>query len=85
MGRDFWSSYEGGGSNPPSDRNYFSFVGIDDIFSTFSLNDLKEFVRREIRTLAHRSGLRPERSALDHSAILTLALLGDLCKYMGEI
>ena len=29
------------------------------------------FVRREIRTPAHRSGLRPERSALDHSAILT--------------
>ena len=31
----------------------------------------KDFVRREIRTPAHRSGLRPERSALDHSAILT--------------
>ena len=31
----------------------------------------KAFVRREIRTPAHRSGLRPERSALDHSAILT--------------
>ena len=31
----------------------------------------KGFVRREIRTPAHRSGLRPERSALDHSAILT--------------
>ena len=31
----------------------------------------KRFVRRGIRTLAHRSGLRPERSALDHSAILT--------------
>ena len=28
-------------------------------------------VRSEIRTNAHRSGLRPERSALDHSAILT--------------
>jgi hypothetical protein len=28
-------------------------------------------VRRGIRTLAHRSGLRPERSALDRSAILT--------------
>ena len=33
---------------------------------------LKFPVRRGIRTLAHRSGLRPERSALDHSAILTL-------------
>ena len=32
----------------------------------------KFFVRSGIRTHAHRSGLRPERSALDHSAILTL-------------
>ena len=32
----------------------------------------KTFVRSGIRTHAHRSGLRPERSALDHSAILTL-------------
>ena len=32
----------------------------------------KYFVRSGIRTHAHRSGLRPERSALDHSAILTL-------------
>ena len=31
----------------------------------------KYFVRSGIRTHAHRSGLRPERSALDHSAILT--------------
>ena len=31
----------------------------------------KTFVRSGIRTHAHRSGLRPERSALDHSAILT--------------
>ena len=30
------------------------------------------FVSCEIRTHAHRSGLRPERSALDHSAKLTL-------------
>ena len=29
-------------------------------------------VRSGIRTHAHRSGLRPERSALDHSAILTV-------------
>ena len=34
----------------------------------------KTFVRSGIRTHAHRSGLRPERSALDHSAILTYAL-----------
>ena len=32
----------------------------------------KYFVRSGIRTHAHRSGLRPERSALDRSAILTL-------------
>ena len=32
----------------------------------------KCFVRSGIRTHAHRSGLRPERSALDRSAILTL-------------
>ena len=31
----------------------------------------KDFVRSGIRTHAHRSGLRPERSALDLSAILT--------------
>ena len=31
----------------------------------------KIFVRSGIRTHAHRSGLRPERSALDRSAILT--------------
>ena len=34
----------------------------------------KEFVSCEIRTHAHRSGLRPERSALDHSAKLTFML-----------
>ena len=32
---------------------------------------IKGFVRSGIRTHAHRSGLRPERSALDLSAILT--------------
>ena len=32
-------------------------------------------VRSGIRTHAHRSGLRPERSALDHSAILTFLLI----------
>ena len=36
-------------------------------------NELKKIlVRSGIRTHAHISGLRPERSALDHSAILTL-------------
>ena len=33
-------------------------------------------VRSGIRTNAHRSGLRPERSALDLSAILTLYQAG---------
>ena len=31
----------------------------------------RAIVRSGIRTHAHRSGLRPERSALDRSAILT--------------
>ena len=35
----------------------------------------KVVVRSGIRTHAHRSGLRPERSALDRSAILT-------CQYL---
>ena len=35
-----------------------------------SRRDRRFLVRRGIRTLAHRSGLRPERSALDRSAIL---------------
>ena len=38
---------------------------------TLSISRFKKFVRSGIRTHAHRSGLRPERSALDHSAILT--------------
>ena len=33
---------------------------------------IKRFVRSGIRTHAQRTGLRPERSALDRSAILTL-------------
>ena len=37
-------------------------------------------VRSGIRTHAHRSGLRPERSALDRSAILTTALLRVSCE-----
>jgi hypothetical protein len=40
---------------------------------TLSMDRKKEFVSCEIRTHAHRSGLRPERSALDHSAKLTVA------------
>ena len=34
-------------------------------------------VRSGIRTHAYKSRLRPERSALDHSAILTLQELGN--------
>ena len=40
----------------------------------------KYFVRSGIRTHAHRSGLRPERSALDLSAILTHTTLGRTVK-----
>ena len=36
----------------------------------------KKYGSGGIRTHAHRSGLRPERSALDLSAILTVANLG---------
>ena len=36
---------------------------------------LKKFVRSGIRTHAFRRRLRPERSALDRSAILTIVLL----------
>jgi hypothetical protein len=40
------------------------------------------FVRSGIRTHAHRSGLRPERSALDLSAILTACeLQGPLAEF----
>ena len=38
---------------------------------------MKKYVRSGIRTHAHRSGLRPERSALDLSAILTMSPFGD--------
>ena len=41
-----------------------------------------ENVRSGIRTHAHRSGLRPERSALDRSAILTQSLV--VTEYMGN-
>ena len=40
----------------------------------------KHFVSCEIRTHAHRSGLRPERSALDHSAKLTLVQMDNFRK-----
>ena len=41
----------------------------------------KVIVRSGIRTHAHRSGLRPERSALDRSAILTLLKVeGKVCR-----
>ena len=43
------------------------------VLSNIGFPSRSVLVRRGIRTLAHRSGLRPERSALDHSAILTLA------------
>ena len=36
-----------------------------------------KYVRSGIRTHAYKSRLRPERSALDHSAILTLQELGN--------
>ena len=41
---------------------------------------LKRSVRSGIRTHAQRTGLRPERSALDRSAILTTALLWVSCE-----
>ena len=40
-------------------------------FKMYFKVEKKKFVRSGIRTHAHRSGLRPERSALDRSAILT--------------
>ena len=42
-------------------------------------------VRSGIRTHAHRSGLRPERSALDHSAILTLCCTAGLQSTMAVL
>ena len=55
---------------------YHNFKTKQNVITRFylmqSLNlGKKYFVRSGIRTHAHRSGLRPERSALDHSAILT--------------
>ena len=48
-------------------------VYLYSLIFTASQSTFKKFVRSGIRTHAHRSGLRPERSALDHSAILTNA------------
>ena len=50
---------------------YLNFSG-DALLKKLSNILGKKFVRSGIRTHAHRSGLRPERSALDHSAILTM-------------
>ena len=41
--------------------------------NVFAIEIYKTVVRSGIRTHAHRSGLRPERSALDLSAILTMS------------
>ncbi len=43
---------------------------------TLTNGTMKKFVRSGIRTHAYRCRLRPERSALDHSAILTIARRG---------
>ena len=43
------------------------------------------YVRSGIRTHAHRCGLRPERSALDRSAILTHAMDWGLRRSVGHI
>ena len=43
---------------------------------TLTNGTMKKFVRSGIRTHAYRCRLRPERSALDHSAILTIAERG---------
>ena len=45
---------------------------------------MKIFVRSGIQTHAHRSGLRPERSALDRSAILTTGLMWVSCEKRPE-
>ena len=55
------------GRNPYLEQDLVIF-NSQEILEVIKMTD----VRREIRTPAHRSGLRPKRSALDHSAILTL-------------
>ena len=46
---------------------------MGDELKVYEPNHIKKiYVRSGIRTHAHRSGLRPERSALDLSAILTM-------------
>ena len=55
-------------------------------FMNGPLRNKNKFVRSGIRTHAHRSGLRPERSALDRSAILTLIKWGlKLCFWNIDI
>ena len=45
------------------------------VFQIFTVLTMEKiFVRSGIRTHAQRTGLRPERSALDRSAILTCIL-----------
>ena len=46
---------------------------------------IKTIVRSGIRTHAHRSGLRPERSALDRSAILTTKLWRNILSYQVQV
>ena len=49
---------------------------MGDELKVYEPNHIKKiYVRSGIRTHAHRSGLRPERSALDLSAILTSTML----------
>ena len=53
---------------------YFQLVQLQCCHSSVSIViifEIKDFVRSGIRTHAQRTGLRPERSALDRSAILT--------------
>ena len=46
---------------------------------------IKTIVRSGIRTHAHRSGLRPERSALDRSAILTTNIWRNILPYQVQV
>ena len=47
-------------------------ISVDDNFYKLKCRLKTHSVRSGIRTHAYRSRLRPERSALDHSAILTV-------------
>ena len=87
----FWSTNVGVGSNPTSDKTFMQTIlncsyqthlkpfqcYVQQASVVFEGNyKSKVLVRSGIRTHAHRSGLRPERSALDRSAILTLQKQG---------